>query len=646
MHGWMGRILRVDLSDSRVDEIETQPYAEKYLGGRGLASRLYWEKVGPDVGAFDPGNRLVFMTGPLLATGVQGSARMAVCGKSPMAYPERYCYGNMGGFFGAELKKAGWDGIVIDGKSPRPVYIVINDGEVEIRDAAWLWGQSACRVEEMLLEKHGDKARFATTGVAGENLVRSAIIYGSQQASVTGGFGAVMGAKNLKAIVVRGTGPNPTVADPAGLKELNRYTLSIKNTVSLAVTPRLGGTNHGHIVETFGQRHCYQCGLVCSKLIYRFAGDPALQGLRGCQAMEYYLPWTFGRPDEPYKTLFDAPTLANDYSIGTFELQYMVDWLYACYRAGVLTEAETGLPLAEIGTRHFLETLLHAIAYREGFGDILGEGMVRVRSLVSPEAAALIPRATAPIGQHDAVPPRSFIAHGLLYAMENRYHPISVHEMAYVRLAWSMNQADPASSPVSPEVLCKISRAFWGSEAAADQTTYEGKALAAKKTQDRTYLKDSLALCDFVWPITYSLTTPDHVGDAALMGRLFTAVTGIDAAVLDTIAERIFNVQRYIFAREGLRIPQDDYPPEFNFTLPLQSPMPGGRVMAPGPGGRAADLTGNVLDRVKYAAMLKEYYRLRGWDEKTGLPTPETAARLGIDDMATPSAPAASSAGA
>ena len=634
MHGWMGRILQVDLSGSGVSQIETQPYAEKYLGGRGLASRLYWEKVTPDVRAFDPGNRLIFMTGPLLATGAQGAARMSVSAKSPMAYPERYCYGNMGGHFGAELKKAGWDGLVIDGRAPAPAYILIDNADVEVRDASWLWGKNAREVEELLLKEHGDRARFATTGVAGENLVRSATIFATQDASVTAGFGAVMASKNLKAIVVRGTGANPTVADPAGLKELNRYTLRIKQTVSLAVSPRMGATQHGHLVETFGQRHCYQCGLVCNKYIYRFGGDPALQGLRGCQSMEYYLPWTFGREDEPYRTLFDAPTLANDYSIGTFELQSMIDWLYACHRAGVLTEAGTGLPLSRIGTREFLEKLLHMIAHRQGFGDILAEGMMRVREKVSPAAAALFPHATAPIGQQDAIPPRSFIAHALIYPFENRMHPIGVHEMAFVRLPWGMNQADPAASPVTPEVFCRIARLYWGSEAAADQTTYEGKALAAKMIQDRTYLKDSLGLCDLAWPITYSLATPDHVGDPTLEGRIFKAATGVDAAVLGTAAERIFNVQRYIFSREGHRIPQDDYPPEFNFTTPLLSPMPGGKVMAPGPGGRPADMTGNVLDRDKFTAMLKEYYRLRGWDVTTGLPTPETVTRLGLEDMA------------
>ena len=632
MHGWMGKILHVDLSNTKTGEIPTQPYAQKYLGGRGLASRLYREKVTPEVKAFDPGNRLIFMTGPLLATGAQGAARMSVSGKSPMAYPEGYCYGSMGGHFPAELKKAGWDGIVIDGRAPKTVYLLINDGNVELRDASSLWGQGAYRVEEMLRQAHGDKMRFATTGIAGENLVRTAVIFGSQQAAVTAGFGAVMASKNLKAIVVRGTG-SPTVADPTRLKELNRYTVQIKNTVSLAITPRIGGTNHGHVLKEMGQRHCYQCGLVCSKYIYRFGNDPELEGLRGCQAMEYYLPWVYGREDEPIKTLFDAPTLANDYSIDTFELQSMVEWLYACYKAGALTEAETGLPLSKIGTREFLEKLLHSIAHREGFGDTLAEGMMRVREKVPDKAKALYYPHIAPIGMHDGVPPRAFLAHALLYPFENRMHPISVHEMGYVRMPWTENQADPKSSPVTPEVFLKIARAFWGSEAAADQTTYEGKAMAARNIQNRTYLRDSLGLCDYVWPITYSLSKPGHVGDPDLEGRIFNAVTGIDAAELGPYAERIFNIQRLIRVREGHRVPEDDFPPEFNFTEPLGANVHGLKMIMPGPGARAVDMTGNVLDRDKFTGMLKEYYRLRGWDEKTGLPTKETLTKLGMEDL-------------
>jgi aldehyde:ferredoxin oxidoreductase len=631
VNGWMGRILRVDLSSNRFETIPTTAYSEKYLGGRGLASRLYWEGVPPGTGAFDPANRLVFMTGPLLAAGAQGCARMSVSGKSPMAFPEGYCYGSLGGFFPAEVKRAGWDGIVLDGCSDTPQYLVIEDARASLHDASHLRGKSATAVESILAESHGRRARFVTTGPAGENLVRTATLVASHKGTVSAGFGAVMASKNLKAIVVKGTG-RPRAADPARVRELSAYTRELKNTVSLAIVPKIMNTGYGHVVEAIGQRHCTQCSLTCSKYIYRIGGDPQMTGQRGCQSMDYYLPWIYGYKDD-LRTFFDAPEMANAYSIGTFELSPMIDWLWECFNRGVYTEGETGLPLSKIGSRQFLESLLHAIAYREGFGDLLAEGMIRARSRVKPEAAALFPRSVAPIGSADGVPPRAYIAHALIYPFEPRMHPIGVHEIDYLAIPWDIHQHDPSASNLAPEHYLEIARKWWGSEEAADQTHYRGKALAARNIQNRTYLRDSLGLCDYVYPITYSFSRFGPVGDPELEGKIFTAVTGQPAGELEDFGERIFNMQRLIRAREGLRIPEDDYPPEFNFTQPFDKSIHGSKLFVPGPGAQPVDATGRVLDRGKYATMLEEFYLLRGWDPSTGLPAPETLRRLGMGDM-------------
>jgi aldehyde:ferredoxin oxidoreductase len=627
----MGKILHVDLTSGSICDLATETYRE-FLGGRGIASRLYWEKVTPDVGAFVPENRLIFMTGPVLATGAQGAARMCVAGKSPMTLPEGYCYGSLGGHFPAEIKKAGWDGIILDGRADKPVYLVVEDSAASLRDADWLWGKGARAVESLVAEKHGEKARFVTTGVAGENRVRSAVLYASLGGTVSAGFGAVMASKNLKAIVIRGTG-HPQAADRQRMAELSRYTRELSDTCDFSVMPRIDETGHSHLLENVGRRHCYQCGLTCHKFVYRMGNDPELVGLSGCEAIEYYLPWTYNHEDEPVKTLCDAPALANDYSICTFELWPMIDWLYACHRRGVLSEKDTGLPLSRIGTREFLERLLHAIAYREGFGDTLAEGMMRVHGMVSPEAAALFPRSWAPIGLTDGVPPRAHVAHALLYPFETRMHPISLHETGYLRKPWYMNQDDPLSSDVTPEAFLEIARKFWGSEAAADMLGYEGKAVAARNIQNRTYLRDSLGLCDFIYPITYSFSRYGPVGDPDLEGKMFTAATGIDASELPMYAERIFNMQRLICVREGHRVPEDDYPPEFNFTEPLFQSMLGAKMMVPGAGAQPVDATGNALNRHEYTVMLKEYYALRGWDEKTGLPTAATLQKLSMDDV-------------
>ncbi|OGO30746.1 MAG: hypothetical protein A2Z29_03580 [Chloroflexi bacterium RBG_16_56_11] len=628
MHGWMGKILHIELSSSKISTIATQPYAEKYLGGRGIASRIYWETVSPEITAFDPANHLVFMTGPLVATGAQGATRMAVAGKSPMAFPEKYCYGNIGGFFGAELKHAGFDGIVITGRAAKPVYLWINDSQVEFQDASSLWGNGAYRTADILVASHGEGARFLTTGIAGENLVRSAIIFGSHQSTSTAGFGAVMASKNLKAVVVKGTG-KPTVADPAKLKELNRYTIQISKRLDLTVPPDTTMSGHGHLLERIGKGACYQCGLDCIRNKYRYGQRSDFEGYRRCQSMEYYMPWKYSREDEPVETFFNAPTLANDYSICTFELRNMINWLYECYKTGSLTEAETGLPLSRIGTREFLEKLLHSIAYREGFGGILAEGLARAREKLPERARALLNASVLPVGEQDPGLPRSSVVHALLDPMEPRMSRPIVHG-GFARAAWMFHQMNPEMSPITTEVFREIARAFWGSAAAADVSSYEGKALAAQKIQNRSYTEDSLGMCDFAWPLTYSFSKPDHVGDPDLEAKIFTAVTGVPGEEIDLCAERIVNVQRMIMLREGRKVPEDDFPATYNFTEPLK---PAGPAMVPGPGEKPVNVAGRVLDREKFKAMLREYYRLRGWDEQTGIPRAETLSTLGQDDL-------------
>ena len=630
MYGWVGKILHVDLSNLEIIQFSTQQYSELYLGGRGIASRIYWETVAPETKAFDPENRLIFMTGPLVASGAQAANRMSVVGKSPMTLPEGYCYGNIGGFFAADLKNAGFDGIVIEGRAQKPVYLWIHNNDAEIRDASSLWGQGAYRAGELLQQIHGERVRFLTTGVAGEKLVRTAVIVGTHHSTASAGFGAVMGSKNLKALVVKGTG-KPPVADPDRLKELNRYTIKISKRIRLSIPPIVAATQHEHLLEVIGKGGCSQCGLECIRGLYRYG--KRLEGYRKCQAQGYYLPWKYYCKDEPVETFFDAPTLANDYSIDTWELESMIDWLYACYQSGDLTEQETGLPLSKIGTREFLEKLLHSIAYREGFSNVLAEGLIRAGEEVSDKARAMFPYNLVPIGKHDLFPPRVFAVHALLYPMEPRVHHNVLHETAWVYVVWSFNQLKPGITPVTTKVVHDIAKAFWGSDEAGDLSSYEGKALAAVKVQNRNYSRDSLGLCDFAYPITYSFNTLDHVGDPDLEAKIFTAVTGTDGEKVNQCGERVCNLQRAILVREGRRVPEADFPPEYNFTEPLQAIAHFPAMVVPGPDEEEVDIKGKILDRDRFTNMLKEYYCLRGWEEETGLPKAETLAALGLGDL-------------
>ncbi len=627
MNGWMGKILRVNLTDSTITSIDTKPYADKYLGGRGIGLALYWENVKPETRPFDAENCLIFTVGPIVATGAQGATLTSVVGKSPAAEAEGFCYGNLTGFVGPELKKAGYDGLMITGRAAQPVYILIEDDKVAIKDASNLWGkENGYKTGEYLIQTHGDKTRWIAIGAAGENLIKTALALATHDCTVSAGFGAVMGSKNLKAIAIRGSG-KVQVAQEELLKSLNRYTFRISKRVHLVYAPHIEGTEHEKDMELVGKGGCYLCGLECVAGVYKYGKKYV--GHRKCESVEYYLPWAYGKEDEPIETLFYAPVKANDYGYDSWEMNSICDWLYDCYKAGALTEEETGLPLSQMGTGEFLDKLMYAIAHRQGIGRLLAEGLYKGSQKAPEKARALIRRSVAPIGQNDIFSPRAYPIMALFYPFEPRVHHINYHDIAFIHIAWVKEQFEPGSTGVTNALVRRIGKEMWGSEASGDFSSYDGKAIAARSIQNRTYVKESLGLCDWAYPISYSFNTPDHFGDPEIEAKLFSAVTGVDAKVLDEIGERIYNLQRLILLREGRKTPEADYPLDYNFDEPLQV-MVGTGIMVPGPGDTAVNTKGNKLDRAKYMAMLKEFYRLRGWDENTGIPKPETLKKLGL----------------
>ena len=626
-YGWCGKILTIDLSELRISELETMDYADRFLGGRGIATRIYWEEVGPDVRAFDPENHLIFMTGPLGATGAQGASRFEVVGKSPMLLPEGFCYGNLGGFFGPSLKKAGYDGVVISGRSPKPVYLWIHDVKAEILDGTSLWGKGVYEVRDILKKSHGKSVRFITTGVAGENMCRSANLMTDNEGSATGGFGAVLGSKNLKAVAVLGTG-SPLVAKPEELKELNKLTIHLnKRDPFHAPFPE-------EQVRRTGQSSCFQCGLDC-KYRNSFRTASGKNVVRKCQSMFVYLPWVFGRPGESAETAVDATGICNDLSLCTMEMYNVVQWLDTCYKSGYLTDKQTGLEISKLGTREFFQNLATMIARREGFGDILAEGLLRAGEKLGEKARAHFSNEVSGVGDGASYSAREYLMNGLLYALEPRQPIAMLHEISWLTGLWVMNQADPKSSPVTSEVFRAAATTFWGSDKAWDLNTHEGKAAAAVRIIDRTYVKDSLLLCDSAWPLMVSWNTPDHVGDPTLESRTFSAVTGIetDEAGLHQYGERIFNLQRSVLLREGRRPKVDDVPEEFNFVDPVETVFMNPDVIVPGPGKEVISRKGQTLDRDVFEEMRKEFYELRGWDSESGLQKPETLERLGLSDL-------------
>ncbi len=627
IYGWCGRILKVDLTNSAITELDTMDYAERFLGGRGIATRIYWEHVSPETRAFDPENYMTLMSGPLGATGAQGASRFEVVSKSPMLLPEGFCYGNLGGFFAPALKKAGYDGVVVTGRAERPSYIWINDGRSEIRDASSLWGKGVYEVREIFQQWHGKKVHFVTTGVAGENRCRTATLMTDHEGSATGGFGAVMGSKNLKAIAVVGTG-RPSVARQEELPDLIRRSIDLSKRGTLRMPlPK-------EQIRYVGKASCYQCGLDCLRGMFRTASGK--EAVRKCHSMVFYMPWVLTKPAETMDTAVDATAICNDLSLCTMEMDNVITWLESCYRSGYLTEKDTGLDISALGTREFFENLTSMIAHRQGFGDTLAEGILRVGERLGAKARAHFTQNMSGVGLGGAYSPREYITHALLYALEPRQPIAMVHEVSYMIARWLLHRIRPELSPTTAEVFRSAATKFWGSDTAWDLTSYEGKALASVRIQDRTYVKDSLVLCDCAWPIMDSFNTADHVGDPALESKIFSAVTGIetDETGLNHYGERIFNLQRAILLREGWKAKESDVPAEFNFTDPVHADPLNPRLIVPGPGEEPVSVKGNVLDREKFEEMRDEFYQLRGWDPQTGLQKVETLERLGLSDVA------------
>lgn len=628
MHGWSGRILVVDLSSRRLSALETGPYAEGYMGGRGIATRLYWESVGAGVGSFDAENHLIFMTGPLGATGAQGASRFVVAGKSPMRRPEGFCCGNLGGFFGPHLKRAGFDGVVISGAAQRPVYLLIEDGKAELRDAASLWGKGVYAAAEQLKATHGRKVRYITIGAAGENRCRNANLMTDNEGSATGGFGAVMGSKQLKALAVLGSG-HPSVADPERLKGLNQEAVHLNRRDPLYLP-----FPQDQVCRT-GKASCYQCGLDClMRNTFKTASGQTL--VRKCQAMFVYYPWVMGRPGEPAETALAATGICNDLGICTMEMYNIIQWLDTCQRAGSAIIAQTGLDMSALGTLAFFETLAHMLAHREGFGDILAEGLLRAGDALGPEAVRHFANEVAAVGDGATYSAREYPMNGLLYAFEPRQPIAMLHEVSRLVGFWVMHQAEAASSPVDSDVFRAAAQRFWGHPAAWDLTTHEGKAQAAVNIMDRTLVKDSLLLCDSAWPLMVSWQTPDRVGDPSLESRIFSAVTGIDMGEkgLKHYGTRIFNLQRAILLREGRRPKRDDGLAPFNFSDPVRSVFMNPEVIVPGPGDTVISKKGATLDPAAFETMRDEFYTLRGWNPASGCQRRPSLDSLDLGDVA------------
>ena len=633
--GWTGRLLQVDLTARAYSEKKTLDYAERFIGGKGMAAKIYWDSMAPQRNAFHPDSPLIIMTGPLAATAAPSASRWLVAGKSPALYPENFACAHLGGFFGAALKHAGYDGIIIQGKAAGRAYLSLDNEQVEIREARHLWGLTTRETMGAIGRELGEQFRILTTGPAGENLVRFATVATDAGGSGSTGFGAVMGAKNLKAVAVRGSHLIST-ADPGSVKAIRQ---KIKKMTGEGYFNLYGNPTPISEADIIKKVRCHGCPQGCWRSLYRTASGE--EGIRKCQSTFFYSQWDKKRHEDLTAASFHATALANDYALCSMELPGLLLWLEQCIAKGLITEKETGLALAAAGSVEFIATLVKKISRREGFGNVLAEGVMRAADAVGPAAKELALDHFTQSGRGIAYGPKIFSPSALIFATEPRPSVTELHELCEPLIKWALwYTTEGTFSYVSTALLRKIAERFWGSAEAVDFSTYAGKALAAVKIQNRQHAKDSLILCDFAYPLYDDAGAEDHVGDPTLESRLFTAVTGIamDEGMLERAGERIFNLNRAILLQEGRKGREDDYVPESQYIEREEQVydafgMFNPDLFLPAAGDEVISVKGKALKREGFIRMLDEYYALRGWDAATGFFKKETLQKLDLADL-------------
>ncbi len=637
--GYAGKILMVDLSSARMTDVPTADYADKFIGGLGIATKICWDELPVQVGALDPGNRLIFITGPLGGVPRMGGSRWWICGKTPGAKNEQLANTCGGGNWGAYLKFSGYDGIVIQGKSEKPVYLLVHDGVAELRDGSSLWGKTTRQASKILKDELGSRVGVVTIGPAGENIVPMATVVADDEAVGASGFGAVMGSKKLKAIAVRGSS-KVIVADQEKLDSLVEY-------VRQSLRGRLKNCHYkGYpwASDKLSRQLCYGCmrDFNCSRVRYKAADGET--GKFICQSADFYTSYAMLYYGDYYDTQFKATKLADDYGLDTHTrgIEPIIGWLSSCYSKGLLTDESTGLPLSKIGSLEFIETFVKKISYRDGFGDILAGGLEQILESVGGEAGKV-----DPFSEHFYWPehqslfdPRLLITTGIITATSAKRRIAEVAEVGHlVDFYWERWVAGVEGIYMSPDLLRAIAKIYWGSEIAADFSTYEGKALAAKMIQDRYHAFDSLGLCSWAWPIAEcgGTVSGDHIGDTTLESQIYSAVTGneIDQEELYKIGERVFNLERAVLVRGGRKGREDDQLNETFFTVPLKAGQRLGecKCWVPGKNGELLIKNNAVVDREKFETTMDEYYQLRGWDIRTGFQTKARLEELGLEDI-------------
>jgi aldehyde:ferredoxin oxidoreductase len=625
-----GRILHVDLTTGtlRVEE-PPESFFRTYLGGSAMGLYYILRQLQPGTDAFDPANVLTFMDSVLTGAPIAGQSRVTVNGRSPIV--GGIGDSQAGGFFPAELRFAGFIGLVITGRAAEPVYLWLHDGEAELRPAGHLWGRTTAEVDDHLRAEVGDpRAQVAQVGPAGEKLVRlAAIINMANRAAGRTGMGAVMGSKRLKAIVVRGTSKKIPLARPVDLNRLARAgTADIPNNPDMDLLAKHGtegvleGQHAAGGLPTFnydagqfdgyeaisGQTMtdtilkerdtCYACSVRCKRVVEtEWQGRPVEPRHGG---PEYETAATFGSycgiDDLPAISL--ANKLCNEHGLDTIGTGATVAWTMDCFEHGILTEAEIGFP-ARFGDAAAMIRLTEMIATREGFGDVLANGSRRAADLIGKGHELLITVKGAEAPAHMPQAKRSL---GVIYAV----NPFGADHQS--------SEHDPMIEEGASELYLERLRLLGLDGPLAFDSLGPEKVRFALRTQQFYSFLDTASLCQFVWGPAWTMFGPTETVEFV---RAVTGWEDFDLDELMEIGERRINLLRVFNAREGLTRADDKLPAKMFRPL-----------------GGTGPTKGIALDHATIEGALDEYYRMAGWDGVTGNPTPETLARLGLDWVA------------
>lgn len=605
MYGWMGQVLRVNLTNGK---ITTEPLheglARSYVGGRGFTVGYLYGALRPGTDPLGGENQLVFATGPACGTLIPGNQRWTVGAKSPLT--GLIGDANCGGSFGVGLKYSGHDMVIIEGRSERPLYLLIDGDNVQLRDAAHLWGKTTVETERAIKREIGDPdLHIATTGTAGDNLVKYATVNSDNRTAGRTGMGTVMGSKKLKAVAARGN-KGVKVASPEGVERVSRqiYQNWRANAPRLKSVREYGpGVDVGKAYSRFGcipaknyreglfaaydavadrlkdelwlrPRSCFSCPVACGHVYIVSKGPYAGTFGDGLYGSAIWYTGRLGNPDAELMCKLTA--LSDQYGIDEANLSGVLGWLMECYDLEILNAQDLGGVKMEWGNPEAILEMTEMIVHRRGMGDLLAEGAVK--------ASQVIGRGSEKYVMHvkgmdlDSRDPRGSKSWGLGYAVSSRGADHCRH------------------------LVPDFARGM-------DRLAEEGKGKLHQWYEDVRAFQHALEICLFV-------CEPRDLDWTAMLAEMYTAVTGVDMTANEALAtgERITNLERAFNLREGLTRKDDSLPERF-----LKEPMPEGPSK-----GHAVNLD----------LMLDEYYEARGWDKASGFPTRRKLEELGLKAVA------------